>query len=448
MGEHIAHAELSLFAHDKLAVERERREEIESHIANCAECGAGFDFYSVAEDDLGDLAVHQSIIGSTAAAMSAYAHQCAAEDAEADVVLKDYFENPRKAALANVRNLRKFHTGGIVRRLNARAHDVVASKPLDALIFADLAQAVADVLPDDIYPNKAVYELRGTASKERANALLRLAKFDEALEALERAEHAYEHLRSSGRGLAAVELVRGVVYYERGELQQASGHAERAEHGFAHLSLEQERMKAVWLRGEIAYEALDYVAAGNIFRDVIQFGETYSDAGWIARGSFCRAACELELGNLGEAVTLYHSALMIFREAGPAEYRIETEWGLARVALYSGKPTDAVRGLRDVIAAFEDIGRVANVALAGIDLAEALLALERWEEIAKVAGHAFRVLKKAGHLTGALTALAYLKEAAAKHQLTPATLKSVREYLRRVEREPDLLFVPPPNTPR
>jgi hypothetical protein len=32
MGEHIAHAELSLFAHDKLAVERERREEIESHV--------------------------------------------------------------------------------------------------------------------------------------------------------------------------------------------------------------------------------------------------------------------------------------------------------------------------------------------------------------------------------------------------------------------------------
>jgi tetratricopeptide (TPR) repeat protein len=207
-------------------------------------------------------------------------------------------------------------------------------------------------------------------------------------------------------------------------------------------------MKAVWLRGEIAYEALDYAGAGSIFREVIRFGEKHNDAGWIARGSFCRAACELEHGNLDEAVMLYHSALMIFREAGPAEYRLETEWGLARVALYSGRLTDATRGLRDVIAAFEEIGRVANVALAGIDLSEALLVLERWEEIAKVAAHAFRVLKKAGHLTGALTALAYLKEAAAKRQLTPDALKAVREYLRRVEREPDLLFVPPPSSPR
>jgi len=71
MGDHIPHDELSLFAHDKLAIERERRQEIESHVANCAECGATLDFYSVAEEDLSDLAVWQPIIGSTAAAMSA-----------------------------------------------------------------------------------------------------------------------------------------------------------------------------------------------------------------------------------------------------------------------------------------------------------------------------------------------------------------------------------------
>jgi tetratricopeptide (TPR) repeat protein len=448
MGEHMAHAELSLFAHDKLAFERDRRDEIESHIANCAECGATFDFYSVAEDDLGDLAVWQPIIGSTAAAMSAYAHQCAAEDAEADELLKEYFEKPRKAAVTNVRNQRKFHTGGVVRRLNAKAHAVVASEPLEALIFADLAQTVADLLPDDTYPNNAVYELRGTASKERANALRRLAEFDEALESLRRAEEAYGHLRSSGHGLAAVELIRAGVYYERGELKEATKHVELAEHGFEHQGLERQRMKAVLLRGEIAYEALDYAGAAKIFQEIIEFGEKISDARWTARGSYCRAACELERGNVAEAVMLYQTALMIFREIGPVEDRISTEWGLARVALHDGKATDAVRSLRDVITALEQIGTVGNAALAGVDLSEALLVLERWDEIVKVAARAFRVLKKAGNVTGALTALAYLKEAAAKRQLTPEALNVVREYLRRVEHEPDLLFVAPPETPR
>lgn len=228
MGEHIANDELSLFAHDKLSFERERREEIESHLANCAECGASFDFYAVAEEDLGDLAVWQPIIGSTAAAMSAYANQCAAEDREADELLTEYFAKPRKAAMTNVRNQRKFHTGGVVRRLNAKAHALSASEPLDALIFADLAQAVADVLPDDTYPNNAIYELRGTAWKERANALARLAKLDEALESLRHAEEAYGHLRSPAYGLASVELVRGSTYYQRGELDQAAKHTELA----------------------------------------------------------------------------------------------------------------------------------------------------------------------------------------------------------------------------
>ena len=448
MGEHISNDELSLFAHDQLAFDRERREEIESPIATCAECGATFDFYSVAEEDLGDLAVWRPIIGSTAMAMRAYANQCAAEDAEADELLKEYFENPRKAAMANLRNQRRFHTGGVVRRLNAKAHEVVASKPLDALIFADLAQVVADSLADDLYPNHAVFELRGTASKERANALLRLAEFDDALDALQQAQHAYEHLRSPGYGLATVELVRAAVYYERGALQEAARHVDLAEHGYAHLGLVKQRMKAVHLRGEIAYEALDYVGAANISQRVIEFGQKINDAGWIARGSYCRAACELERGNLSEAVAHYHNALMIFREIGPTLDRIGTEWGLARVMLYDGKASDATRRLRDVIAAFEEIGRVANAALAGVDLAEALLVLERWPEIAKVATHAYRVLKKADILTGALTALAYMKEAAAQRQLTPETLKVIREYMRRVDREPDLLFVAPPKTPR
>jgi tetratricopeptide (TPR) repeat protein len=441
MGEHLAHAELSLFAHDKLAFERERRDEIDRHVAHCAECGAILDFYSVAEKDLRDPAVWRPVSRSNA-------NQCAAEDVEADQLLQEYFGNPRKAAVANIRNQRKFHTGGVVRRLNVKAHAVVASEPLEALIFADLAQTVAELLPDDTYPYNAVYGLRGTAAKERANALLRLAEFDEALEALERAERAYEHLQSPGYGLATVELVRAALYYERAELEQAAKHVELAEQGYAHLGLERQRMNAVFLRGQIAYESLEHAKSAAIMRQVTQFSDATGDANWVARGSYCAALCELELGNLGEAATLLHTALVILRETGPASERISTEWGLARVVLHSGKPSEAAQRLRDVIAQFEVIGMVSDAALAGVDMSEALLMLERWQEIVKVATHAFRVLKKAGHLTGALTALAYMKEAAAKRQLTPEALKVLRKYLRRVDREPDLLFVPPPDIPR
>jgi hypothetical protein len=47
-------------------------------------------------------------------------------------------------------------------------------------------------------------------------------------------------------------------------------------------------------------------------------------------------------------------------------------------------------------------------------------------------------------LTGALTALAYLKDAAAAGHIIASAFPQVRRFLARVERQPNLLFVRPP----
>lgn len=206
-------------------------------------------------------------------------------------------------------------------------------------------------------------------------------------------------------------------------------------------------MKALHLRGSIKYEALQLDDAVAIFQRVIEFGQDMDDPSWVARGSYARANCEVDRGNLADASMLFHTALVIFREIGPAHDRICTEWGLARVVLHGGKPSDALHRLRNVTAAFEELGMVANVAFVGLDMADALLMLNRPEQVSKVAAHSFRSLKNAGILTSALTALAYLKEAAASGQLSPNVIQGVRTFLRRAERNPELIFAPPPATP-
>jgi hypothetical protein len=105
-----------------------------------------------------------------------------------------------------------------------------------------------------------------------------------------------------------------------------------------------------------------------------------------------------------------------------------------------------LRRLREVAAAFEQLGMVTDAALAGLDMADALLVLGRAEQIAKVSEHSFRILKKAGVLTGALAALAYMKETAAKGQLDAKFIQDIRTFLRRAERDPEMSFVPPPAT--
>jgi tetratricopeptide (TPR) repeat protein len=444
-GEHIPDLELSLYAFDPDALSRERAAEIDRHAARCADCGTRLDFYAVAEEDLHDPAVWVLPAVSPASAMRAYARRCEAEDAEADALLEPYFANPAKAAW-HLGRRRELYTGGVVRKLNAQAHATFASLPRVALTHADNAQVIAEALPDDLYPNGAVYELRGTAWKERANALVRLGRLDEALESVRRAERAYEHLRSSGHGLAAVELVRAATYYQMGEFDKAAIHAQKSEHAYARLGEESRRMKAVHLRGSIKLEAGELEDAARLYQQVIDHGEMINGAEWIAKGAYGRANCELDLGRIGEASMLFTKALVIFRETGPAADRVSTEWGLARVVLHGGNASEALRRLRDVVSAFEAIDIVTDAALASLDVADALFVLRRPDQIERVALHAFRVLKTAGILSGALAALAYLKEAAATRRLNRKVIHGIRKFLQQAERDPELLFVPPPDT--
>ena len=203
-------------------------------------------------------------------------------------------------------------------------------------------------------------------------------------------------------------------------------------------------MKALFLRASIAYEARDLESAVTRFQQVMEYGESIEDPGWIARASSALGYCEVQRENLGEASLHFHKALALFREIGPESERVNTEWGIALILLHGGKRSEAIRRLRDAAAEFEKRGMVTDAALVGLDIADGLLAQGFQTQIVELAKHMFDVFTNAGMLTGALSALAYIKEAAAAGTLTTEDLQVARGFLRRVERQPDLLFVPPP----
>ena len=443
--DHIPESELAVFAFDPDVMPEPRRSIINRHTAECASCRSTLDFFAVAEDDLSDVDVWEPVMGSaTREALMSYAERIADEDREAEEVLKPLFDAPAQAAWLNLNTKRRFLSGGVARRLSAHAHNICQNEPLDALTFADAAISVAEALPDETYPAKAVYELRGTAWKERANAQRFLGQCPEALESLLRAERAYKRLTSPSLGLSTVAYVRACVFCDQQRLDEAAGMAERAEHGFAHLGDDDRRMTALYLRATIKFEARSLGDAAALFHQVIDYGESMNSSLWIARGSSSLGKCEVHRGNLGEASMHFHKALALFREIGMANEKLSAEWGIAKVLLQGGKRSEAMRRLRDVAAEFEARGKVTDAALVGLDIADTLLALGQTQQIVELSTRLFRVFTNAGMLTGALTALAYLKEAAAAGTLTLDGVQAVRSFLRLAERQPALLFVPPP----
>jgi tetratricopeptide (TPR) repeat protein len=241
-------------------------------------------------------------------------------------------------------------------------------------------------------------------------------------------------------------LFEAGVLYEQQRLDEAAVIAEEAERTFAHLG-DKRRIDALFLRASIKYEARALDAAVLLFEQIIEYAQDVSDIQWDGRGAHALGVVEVDRGNLSAASVHLHRALVIFREIGQEPFRVATEWGLARLVLRSGKIHEAIRRLRDVAAEFEKHGIVTDAALVRLEIADAWLASGEPQQVVEIASHIFSVFVEAGMMSSALSAIAYLREAAAARRVSADDIEAVRRFIKRAERHPSLQFVPPPQPP-
>jgi tetratricopeptide (TPR) repeat protein len=440
--QHIAEHDLALYAFDPSG--SARRAEIERHLGECATCRTTADFLRTTEEDLAEAEVWERTIGSaTMQSLSAMAEQIAAEDAEAKELLREVLDAPAALAWKKLHTNRKYRTGGVVRKLSARSLEVLTEEPLAALTFADEAIAIAEALPVDIYPASAVFELRGTAWLRRANALRLLGKFPAALDAVRRAEREYERLPAPTLSFADAAYVRGTIFLQEERWADATAAAEQAERGFSHGSSEDGYIRALYLRGTIKREQHASVEAEDLFRRVLAYAELSASKAWAARAAHAIAVCRLDSGDTAAAASHFAQALAGYRRTGGEVECLSAEWGIAQVLSGSGKFVEALGRLRPIAERFERLGMGLEAALVDLDIADALLALGKAREIAALASHVFEVFTQLGIVSGALTAVAYLKEAATSGRVTVSQVRAVRAFLREVQRRPEVIFVSP-----
>jgi len=175
----------------------------------------------------------------------------------------------------------------------------------------------------------------------------------------------------------------------------------------------------------------------------LEYGKAQNDPVWIARESHNLGICYVELGNALEADRLLSTALRFFTQLDfPAEV-IRTNWTIARLTFIQGKPDEAMHRLRATVRDLTSEGILTDAALAAVHLAEMLDASERRREIPKLLDGVVQTFVDAGKLTGALGALASLKQATVQSGTPPALFSYVRKFIARAERQPELVFVPP-----
>ena len=442
---HLDERTIGLYAIDPRRVDAASR----AHIESCEECGGDLRLLHEFEDLL---RAPDAWVGVTKAAprgpaqLREFAVRSAEEDEEA-LRLLDGFDDPSAAARfvwLDVGNKPEYQTGGVARLLCKWANAMCAHDPLYALKQAEAATTISQMLPDHSYPRGTIHELRGRALKEQANALRLLGQFAEALNAIHAAEAEYRCLRLPTADLAAVKFVRGTILWEQENLADAEIAAVEAAEAASRADVRDIRMHATNLLGYILFDRHDYEAAAKIFEEIRRLREPEGNLLWIADDSLSVGLCCLELERLGEASRHLHLALRHYTQLRMPPAIARAQWAIARLIFAEGNPQEAIYRLRRCIAEFSNLQILTDAALVAIDLAEIMDATGRQREIGKVLTGVVQTFMNAGKLTSALTALAYLKDASGNGTLTHHLLSHVRHFVKRVERQPDLLFVPPP----
>jgi tetratricopeptide (TPR) repeat protein len=446
--QHISDAVLGMYALEPSLVPN--RTGVEAHLAVCHDCSSSLGairMFDAALTEVDAWPANAEDAGHSAAVeqLRAFASRCAEEDRDAVRLLAEY-EEPDAAprfVWADVPGKPEYRTGGIARLLCQRANAMCTRKPLYALALAEAAVRISADLPDATYPRSTIHELRGEAWKEQANALVSLGRFDEALAALAYAEAEYRQLPHDGLGLVAVTYVRAFILYEQEQFDAADRLARESAEVALHLGSTGRCMLALHLQGEIRLRRSDFRGAIELFDRVLRYGEETRDRAWIAREMRALGICHIELIDTVEASRHLQASLRLSIEMHSAVEVTRTQWAIARLTFLQGNPEDAVRRLRAVVGELIREGMLTDAALAAVHLAEMLHATNRSSEIPKILAGVVQTFIAAGKLSGALAALAYVKEVSTAGTMTPAVFSYVRKFIARADHQPGLLFVPP-----
>jgi len=393
------------------------RSTIDEHLAVCSSCANRLEEYKVFDAALRDAdtwwAVDETSTNSIRRMAQAFQKRLKREDTHAQLLLGKALESQYRFTYANILRRRSAHTGGVVRLLTARARELADRDPRFAIELADTACVIASSLPDDYYPANVVYDLRGTAWKEYAVACRYRGLLKEGMDATDRAARAYGRTIESTLALATVNVVRALIAWEQGNYDDALRYCRTSLVVFKERNEDGQYVQAKEIEAMILHRQGHVASARESYLEVYVHAERSSDDETRARAARNLAVAETDLGQIPSAKRYLNEALQIFERRRNNAMIAHTRWAICWTALLSGNATEAAQNLPEVIAQLSTVGLAADAARAQLDFAEALFVLGKFDQVAAACSGLGAFFRGANMLSGALTAAAFLTEAAA-----------------------------------
>jgi tetratricopeptide (TPR) repeat protein len=421
------------------------------HLRSCETCRASLDEYRSIVQVLGDAAawdfrdLKDEPDPTTVTSLRAFASSMAREDEEAERYVAALLEGARETWMPRLRAHPEWRTAGVVRKLVADAYTALTRLPLDGVEMTSLAIEIADHLVEDRYPRDTVARLRGHAWREHAYGLFYVGDFKQSLAACDRADAELSHCLVDEYDRARVGVVRALSLKPLDRDAEVRSLASHAVNVFTKYRDEDRLASAAITAAQMYFKATDFRAALRVLQDVSSVAANIgSQTRAIIENNI--AYCYRHLGDDDEAIRHYQICSAVLEETGSVTEMVRVRWSIANVLASVGKTSEALRELTTVRSEFTRLGMGYETCASAIEISELLLVENRFEEAEALCRDTCARFESfgLGMTARAMTAVAFLAEAAKSRATTARLVKHVREYVRRLPEEPNLLFVPLP----
>jgi len=420
--------------------------ERDSHAQSCDTCSGTLeslrDLTGALRDDSvwDERPLSEAPSAKTTNMLRAFAERTKSEDAAAGLIVAKLLAASPGERTALIGKNPQWRTAGVVRRLLKVVDDKNFSDPKLAAEIAALAVEVAELVEAGRYPFDTIMKLRALAWRERGYALMYIGSFPESLAALDKTDECLAACAVSDYDHARAGMYRAVVYRELERFAEALSIIRKARPVFEVYGDRKRVAVADSTEAFVLMAMAKFSSALAIYLRIA--GDVTLDEESRACALGNAGHCYLELSQLSEAKRLLAQAIGSFEGLGLVSRRAMTRSVLARVLSDEGHYEQALQLMFEIRSEFEELGMSEDVALISLQAADTLLVLERPVEVADLCHAAISYFERVGlaYSQAAMTALAYLREAAEQGTLNRGKVEQVRAFFKILPKQPTLTF--------
>lgn len=360
-------------------------------------------------------------------------------ESAAGIVTSLLRDTPRHAwpLLANRTELR---TVGAVETLGKEVEARLDREPREALAIAELATTVADALPAGVYPAVTLTQTRALAWKDRGQALCYLARHDEALEALGRADAMLETVGTLAHDLAIVRFVRATTLQEVNRFDESMRLLNECRAVFLAHGDARRCLLCGIAEGAQLYRMKRFREARDAYSSLLLVAREMADPNTEASLHHNIGHTSIELGDFGVAETHLASAVALFTATGAVLNAARSEVVRGVMFARRGEYRRAVTHIGELRRVFLDHGLIEEAGVFGLEIVQARLTLGEYDKAELLARQIIAEFTRARLNTRALVALGYLTEAIAGRRASTELVGGVRDYIVSLRKHPEREF--------